>query len=158
MLKLNLGSGNNRMEGYVNIDITQRNHPVDLIHDLNTNLPYEPGSVDEMIAYHVVEHFRYNPLRARLAHWRTLLKVGGVLIIETPDSSKLLPIVVEKTSSGEEDWEWASWVLYAGEHGHRCALTPAALRRLLGEGWAITECEPQRPTGFPIFRFECIKV
>ena len=157
MLKLNLGSGGYPIDGYVNIDIEKRCFKVDMVHDLHKNLPYKLGSVDEIIAYHIVEHFEIKALRYRLEHWRTLLKPEGKLIIEAPDSSLVLPIVLEKIERGEQGWEWASHAIYAEEHGHRCALTPKYLRALLGDGWEILEATPKRITGFPSFRLECTK-
>lgn len=61
MRKLNLGSGNNYLAGFVNID----NNPhlkTDLVYDLNLcPYPFEDGEFDEILADHIIEHLD-NPL------------------------------------------------------------------------------------------------
>jgi len=54
MLKLNLGSGPEKKEGYVNVDVMDG---ADLVHDLTNPLPYPSESVDEIFASHIIEHF-----------------------------------------------------------------------------------------------------
>ncbi len=54
MLKLNLGSGQTPVAGYVNVD---RFPPADVIHDLESMpWPWETSSVDEIRAHHILEH------------------------------------------------------------------------------------------------------
>ena len=156
-MKLNLGSGRNSLNGYINIDI----EPLvgaDLVWDAQTFLPYDDGTIDEILVYHLLEHFEVNRLKPILRHWRRLLKPGGTLIIESPDFAKLFPFLLEKVESDEKDWDWVSWAIYAGEkHGHRCALTAGWVKQLLGSGWSIVEEAPTRDTGFPAFRLKCVK-
>jgi len=53
-LKLNLGSGNHPLPGYVNVD---RFGAPDVIHDLERfPWPWETGSVEEIVLNHVLEH------------------------------------------------------------------------------------------------------
>lgn len=62
-MRLNLGSGLQPMDGWVNVD--QCDLPgVDLVHDLDSRepLPYPDASVSEFRAQHVIEHLR-DPLR-----------------------------------------------------------------------------------------------
>ena len=47
MIKLNLGCGYKKKEGYVNVDIDINCKP-DMVIDLNTPLPFEDGSVGEV--------------------------------------------------------------------------------------------------------------
>jgi predicted SAM-dependent methyltransferase len=55
MIKLNLGSGSNRMQDdFVNVDL---HVAADLQHDLREPLPYDDGTVDEIYSCHVIEHF-----------------------------------------------------------------------------------------------------
>ena len=53
-LKLNLGSGNHPLPGYVNVD---RSGTPDVLHDLETfPWPWETSSVEEIVLNHVLEH------------------------------------------------------------------------------------------------------
>lgn len=55
-LKLHLGCGNDRKEGYINCDISEEVKP-DFVLDLDkTPLPFKDNSVSEIIANHVFEH------------------------------------------------------------------------------------------------------
>ena len=53
--KINLGGGNTKMEGYINIDILNFKE-VDIVHDLSKGIPIEENSVDEIFSSHFLEH------------------------------------------------------------------------------------------------------
>ena len=56
MMRLNLGCGFNKREGFVNVDIGDHCAP-DVVHDLEqTPWPWEESSVDEIHMSHVLEH------------------------------------------------------------------------------------------------------
>ena len=57
----------------------------DLIGDVQYTLPVEDGSQDTIIARHILEHL-IDPLAA-LQHWTRALKIGGRLLLATPDPS-----------------------------------------------------------------------
>ena len=75
-LKINLGSGNKLLDGYLNVDF--RELPgIDLVSDIS-NLPFPPDSVDEIASSHLVEHFREYVFVTRLLPcWFSLLKQVG---------------------------------------------------------------------------------
>lgn len=55
-MKLNLGSGSKRHEGYTNIDIDGDSNP-DYVLDIGSDKwPFEDNSVDAVIAHHIFEH------------------------------------------------------------------------------------------------------
>lgn len=90
MTKLHLGCGEVYLEGYVNIDFppsehtVQRRSRVDQYADI-TELVYQPGSIDEIRLHHVFEHFPRSVALRLLIDWYLWLRVGGKLLIETPD-------------------------------------------------------------------------
>lgn len=57
-MKLNLGSGNNLFEGFLNIDDDPTLNPDYVINldDVNLRLPFDDNTVDEIKALHVLEH------------------------------------------------------------------------------------------------------
>lgn len=91
MLKLNLGSGNILLPDYINLDAKSG--------DSIFPLPYETGSVDEIRASHVLEHFPHWQVQAVLAEWVRVLKPLGVLKVAVPD----LTTVARRYLDGEGD-------------------------------------------------------
>lgn len=76
-MKLNLGAGPTTIPGYVGLDAKTG--------DKLYPLPYEDGSVDEVRASHVLEHFPHREVPAVLREWVRVLKPGGTLKIAVPD-------------------------------------------------------------------------
>lgn len=76
-MKLNIGSGEQRLDGYENID---RKSGFEAF-----PLPYADGTVDEVRASHVLEHFSHMKTGSVLAEWVRVLKPGGLLQIAVPD-------------------------------------------------------------------------
>lgn len=88
-VKLHLGCQQKYLEGYVNIDLPPKDHTVqqvkaDIYADIR-ELQYDDGSIDEVRSHHLLEHFTRQEALALLAQWHRWLKVGGLLVVETPD-------------------------------------------------------------------------
>ena len=82
MKKLNLGCGDEVMEGYINCDLY--NPKADVMCDAR-NLPFEDNSIDEVYVCHLLEHFNFKESFDVLKEWKRVIKEGGMLVIETPD-------------------------------------------------------------------------
>ncbi len=83
-LKLHLGSGPNRKEGWVNIDLHQ---DADLRLDLREPLPFADNSCTFVYSEHVLEHFEYpEPVMSMLRDWRRVLAPGGTCRVGVPDT------------------------------------------------------------------------
>jgi glycosyltransferase involved in cell wall biosynthesis/predicted SAM-dependent methyltransferase len=88
-LRLHLGCGERRIDGYVNVDFPPTEHNLmqvaaDVFADI-AELDFPGASVDEIRCHHVFEHFGRVAALALLVRWHGWLKVGGRLWIETPD-------------------------------------------------------------------------
>jgi hypothetical protein len=85
-MKLNLGCGQNKLDGYVNIDRYVTFSP-DLLWDLEqTPYPFDANSVTEIAARHVLEHLGQNTdvfLRI-IKELHRILVPGGAIEIKAP--------------------------------------------------------------------------
>jgi predicted SAM-dependent methyltransferase len=83
MIKLDVGCGMAKREGYVGVDI----HPdtqADVVAPM-WNLPYEADSVDEIYSSHALEHIPQDHVLPTLREWRRVIKPDGLIIIRVPD-------------------------------------------------------------------------
>jgi len=80
-LRLNLGCGPVKMEGWVNVDFDESVHP-DLVADIR-HLPLDDGVADSLFASHVLEHFGWD--EPVLEEWHRVLKSGGEIVVIVPD-------------------------------------------------------------------------
>src|SRR5204863_7462045 len=80
-IKLDLGAGRISPPGFVPVG---RDHGSEVF-----PLAYADGSVDEIRASHVLEHFPNGQIEAVIADWVRALKKGGKLKIAVPDFEKI---------------------------------------------------------------------
>jgi SAM-dependent methyltransferase len=86
MTRLNLGAGASKDPGYINVDRQAIAEP-DQVHDLNLfPYPFATSSIDEVRAFHIVEHLDRPFEVMREVH--RILKPGGVLHMKVPHFSR----------------------------------------------------------------------
>lgn len=85
-LRLNVGAGDDRREGYLSVDL--REDIADVVADVRV-LPFRDGVVDEVMANDVLEHFWRDQTARILAEWRRVLRIGGTLRIKIPNMMAL---------------------------------------------------------------------
>jgi len=84
-LKLNVGCGEAKLEGFINIDLAARVKP-DLICDITKkSLPYKAGTVDEIHFLHCIEHIESKHHSKIILEFFRVLKPGGFLILAYPE-------------------------------------------------------------------------
>lgn len=82
-MKLNLGSGLKRIDGFLNVDYDEKSNP-DFIVDLEKGiLPFEDNSVDGIVAHHILEHIGEGFLTLMKEIYR-VSKDGTIIDIEVP--------------------------------------------------------------------------
>jgi len=129
-LRLNLGCGHLPLPDYFNID--GREMPgVDMIADVRS-LPFHPGTVAEIYAAHLVEHFTAAELKATvIAGWHRILKPRGVLRIVVPDAEGM----IQAFSRGEFPFESLREVTFGSQdypgNFHYTMFSRESLRELL---------------------------
>ena len=92
-LKLNIGAGNTKLEGFVAIDrrFGTEAYPLD----------YPSGGVAEIRASHILEHFSFAEVPAVLSEWARVLKPGGRIRIAVPDFDKIVQMALK---GGDDLW------------------------------------------------------
>jgi len=86
MMKLNLGCGSKKLEGYINADIEPSVNP-DMIIDLDKfPYPFKDSSIDEVYMEHSLEHVKY--LKETLKEIYRILKPDGILKLMIPHFSR----------------------------------------------------------------------
>jgi len=84
-MKLNLGCGKKRIEGWINCDLHDSDMDMDIRH-----LPFDDNSADEIMVIHCVEHFYVHEIMKILREWRRVLKPDGIIVLELPCLDNIL--------------------------------------------------------------------
>ncbi len=89
--KLQLGTGRNNKEGWLNSDLRPLSGQV-LYLNARRRFPFEDGTFDYVYSEHMIEHLPFRDGLKMLAECRRVLKPGGVLRISTPDLQFLIDL------------------------------------------------------------------
>lgn len=79
-IKIDIGCGKNKREGFIGIDIDRTVKP-DIVASA-LNLPFKDNSVDEINSFHLVEHFNYQEAQIFFDEVYRVLKNGGKATIK----------------------------------------------------------------------------
>ncbi len=144
-IRLNLGSGPVGLEGYVNLDIKRGEAAYPLTQ-------YADGSVVEVRASHILEHYPYGQAQDVLREWARVLCDGGVLKLAVPDLEK-----ISRWYLGGMDLNVLGY-LYGGhvdeDDYHKAAFDATLLRLMLEEAGLVAvqpwQSEAQDCAALPI--------
>ncbi len=89
-VRLNLGGRGTQIEGFKTVDLSPE-HEVDFRCDVS-KLPMADGSVDEIYASQILEHFPHTRTMEVLKEWNRVLKKGGLITIGVPDFDRAVAI------------------------------------------------------------------
>ena len=102
-MKINIGSGFKRFDGFMNVDDDPGVNPDFLVNLNKDKLPFEDHSIDEVIAHHILEHIGENFIPLMIELYR-VCKHGTIIDIRVPhhfhevyinDPTHVRPITVE---------------------------------------------------------------
>jgi ubiquinone/menaquinone biosynthesis C-methylase UbiE len=83
MMKINIGAGDNKVDGFINLDYDKNSDP-DYIIDLEKDrLPFDDNTVDTVIASHVLEHLGDGYFHCLQELYR-VCKHGAVIHVSVP--------------------------------------------------------------------------
>lgn len=107
-MKLHLGCGKKRIEGYLNCDLKGSEYDCDI-----RKLDFVDESAEEIMAIHVVEHFALPEVLDVMIEWNRVLKPGGKLIIELPCWDKVKLLI-----ANDQPDNMTRWALYGDPRTH----------------------------------------
>jgi hypothetical protein len=99
-LRLNIGSDVGQIAGFVNIDFNPEVKP-DICTDAKDLSMIETGTVDEILASHILEHLTYDDGLIALKEWLRVLKPMGMLTVATPDVTQVYAMMKHGARWGE---------------------------------------------------------
>ena len=131
-MKLHLGCGVKRLDGFLNVDLKNSDRDCDI---RSLRSVFDDESAEEIMAIHVCEHFYIHDIADILEQWLHVLKPGGKLILELPCWDK----VIEHIKQGSPD-NMTRWPLFGdprthtdGEPAlHKWIYSRAEFKKLLG--------------------------
>ena len=106
-LKLHIGAGQQRLDGWLNIDI----YPAQLTMNVLRRLPFSDGSVRTVFVSHLLEHLYYpRDVRGFLGELHRTLQPGGRVRIVVPDIERCIEAYTQRDekffASRRETWHW----------------------------------------------------
>jgi predicted SAM-dependent methyltransferase len=107
MKKLQLGTSNNILEGWLNTDI-YLNHDSVVYLDATKRFPFDDNTFDYIMSEHMIEHVEYHAAQVMLKECFRVVKRGGRARFATPDLRVLLALhCTEKTDAQTNYIDWA---------------------------------------------------
>jgi ubiquinone/menaquinone biosynthesis C-methylase UbiE len=100
-IRLNLGSGDDRREGYVNVDL--RPEVADVVCDVKKLEHWGDATVDAIVAEDLLEHFPTTETNAILEEWARALRPGGTLTVKVPNMLALAEAITAYTRAGKDE-------------------------------------------------------
>ena len=101
-MKLNIGCGWKRMEGYVGVDI-RKSRAADVVAPA-WDLPYDDASIKEIFTSHMLEHLDEDQVDKTLKEWHRVLRPNGKVVIRTPDIEKYMELFLHRDEEWKETW------------------------------------------------------
>lgn len=109
MTKLHLGSGENHIDGYINVDIRYLKG-VDVVEDIRYLRSFKEDSIDVIYACAVLEHVIRWEYCNVLQRWYDILKPNGILRISVPNFEAIVEHYIE-----HKDLNLMIGMLYGGQ-------------------------------------------
>jgi predicted SAM-dependent methyltransferase len=111
-LKINVGAGGSQLPGWINTDVTWRNHYLNLMEPW----PVPPESVAYVYSDNVIEHFTIAQARVLLPHMFAALRPGGVVRMATPDVERTARAYLENGELAQQHLQRHADKGYAVHH------------------------------------------
>lgn len=110
-MKLNIGSGERHLEGFLSVDIDGDLQGIDVVHDVSCPLPFVHNTVERIFSSHCLEHVWWEDVPGVLKDWHRVLVSGGVLEIWVPDFT-VAASIGSRDSVSWSDIEHLEWIIH----------------------------------------------
>lgn len=101
--RVEIGGGPFPAPGYVHVDADPRSRHLEHVAPAWA-LPFADGSVEEILAIHVLEHIAPGSVVKTLREWHRVLRPGGLLQVHVPNARTILTSYLE----GDSETKWAA--------------------------------------------------
>src|SRR3990167_1789747 len=102
LIKLNLGCGGAKVEGYINVDLYSS--ACDMKCDLaKLPYPFKDESADEIVMSHIIEHIPWQLTEKVVEEVYSILKKGGLFVVAFPDFLECATNFISN-KKGIRDW------------------------------------------------------
>jgi predicted SAM-dependent methyltransferase len=145
--KLQLGTGSNLLEGWLNTDVYDETRQGRVVYlDARRRFPFSDGTFDRVFSEHMIEHLSYADARRCLRECLRVLKPGGRLRVATPSLEHIAHLYDHE---GEREKRYIRWSIdtfvpeadaylpgfvlnnFLRDWGHRFVFDEATLRHAL---------------------------
>jgi predicted SAM-dependent methyltransferase len=103
-IRLNIGCGTGKIEGFINIDIDESLQP-DKVYDIRNELPFQPSMVDQIVMYHTIEHIPKCHWQEIFLDFSRVLKANSELWISYPEYTRVFEYWKTNHRGLREFWE-----------------------------------------------------
>jgi SAM-dependent methyltransferase len=100
-LRVEIGAGGHPTPGYVHVDANRRSRHLEHVARAGS-LPFGDGTVEEILAVHILEHVHPTRVDATLREWRRVLRPGGFAQIHVPNAATVFPAFLN--ASADQKW------------------------------------------------------
>lgn len=141
---LNIGSGNNKLPGFINVDIEPG---ADVVADVTRGLPFNSNSVDGIYSEHFIEHLSQAEGCFFFRECRRILKPGATMRVATPDLDEIIASFTKAgfdSAGNPAGWLHPDWFRFGFEWiSTRAEMLNTAMREW-GHKWLYNEEEMVR--------------
>lgn len=93
-IRLNLGGRATKIEGFQNVDLSEE-HDVQIKSDVSDLWMFKDGTVSEIYASQILEHFPHVKTESVLREWYRVLQSGARITIGVPDFQRAVEIYLQ---------------------------------------------------------------
>lgn len=143
-IRLHLGCGQIRLDGYINIDGAVSTATDTVMNVLDLDLA--SNAVDEIFSSHMIEHLTHQEFETAIDNWYKILKPGGILTLRCPNFIIAIKHFAENPEP--ERWKYINMIFGPTTQGsssynlHKNGFSVQRLSSVLAEhGFTVLKCQ-----------------